>query len=111
LGQTVGYLPDSAVSISTQLSANDKCRQLSSAVAPPFAVFEGWDHTTAQKFYRFAWPRAIFLTFGFFDPRGYSRGFKGFSALRFLRAARLDFLRSSLLNVDVLAMNSLGFLI
>jgi len=21
-------------------------------------------------FYRFAWPRAIFLTFGFFDPRG-----------------------------------------
>ena len=57
--------------------------------------------------YRFAWPRASFLTFGFFDPRGYSRGFSGFSALRFLRAARLDFLRSSLLNFDVLAMNSL----
>lgn len=57
--------------------------------------------------YRFAWPRAIFLTFGFFDPRGYSRGFSGFSALRFLRDARFAFLRSSLLSFDVLAMNPL----
>lgn len=56
-------------------------------------------------FYRFAWPRANFLTFGFFDPRGYSRGFSGLSALRFLRAVRLAFLRSSLLNFVVFAMN------
>jgi len=33
------------------------------------------------------------------------RGFKGFSALRFLRDARFAFLRSSLLSVLVLAMN------
>src|SRR5438876_4109463 len=28
-----------------------------------------------QVYYRFACPRAIFLTFCFFDPRAYSRGF------------------------------------
>ena len=55
--------------------------------------------------YRFAWPRANFLTLGFFDPRGYSRGFSGFSALRFLRAVRLAFLRSSLVSLLVFAMN------
>jgi len=54
--------------------------------------------------YRFAWPRAIFLTLGFFDPRGYSRGLSGFSALRFLREARLVFLRSSRDSFVVLAM-------
>jgi len=43
---------------------------------PPFVVFEGWDSRmlTADVpnalLYRFDWPRAIFLTFGFFDPRG-----------------------------------------
>lgn len=26
--------------------------------------------TNCRRCYRFAWPRAIFLTFGFFDPRG-----------------------------------------
>jgi len=57
-------------------------------------------------YYRFAWPRASFLTFGFFDPRGYSRGFNGLSALRFLRAARFVVLRSSLLSFVVFAMNS-----
>src|SRR5215472_8648914 len=61
--------------------------------------------TPDAAFYRFAWPRAIFLTFGFFDPRGYSRGFNGLSALRFLRAVRFAFLRSSLLNFVVFAMN------
>ena len=58
-----------------------------------------------QLAYRFACPRTIFFTFGFFDPRAYSRGFSGFSVLRFLRDARLAFLRSSLLSVLVLAMN------
>ncbi len=61
--------------------------------------------TANAAFYRFAWPRANFLTFGFFDPRGYSRGFSGLSALRFLRAVRLAFLRSFLLNFVVFAMN------
>ena len=70
--------------------------------------FAGWelssDKLHANAAYRFAWPRAIFLTLGFFDPRGYSRGLSGFSALRFLREARLAFLRSSRLSLDVLAM-------
>src|SRR5262249_41450845 len=57
--------------------------------------------------YRFACPRAIFLTLRFCDPRAYSRGFKGCSVLRFFRAARFAFLRSSLLSADVLAMNAL----
>src|SRR5215469_7282449 len=78
--------------------------------APPLAVFEGWESqlpppNCRRSFYRFAWPRASFLTFGFFDPRGYSRGFNGLSALRFLRAVRFAFLRSSLLNFVVFAMN------
>jgi hypothetical protein len=34
----------------------------------------------------------------------------GFSALRFLREARLDFLRSSLVNFDVFAMNAVCIL-
>ena len=74
--------------------------------APPFVIFEGWDpQMQTAKRYRFAWPRASFLTLGFFDPRGYSRGFSGFSALRFLRAVRFAFFRSSLLNAVVFAMN------
>jgi hypothetical protein len=61
--------------------------------------------------YRFACPRANFFTLRFCDPRAYSRGFSGCSALRFFRAARLDFLRSSLLSVEVLAMSSLDWVI
>ena len=51
--------------------------------------------------YRLAWPRTIFFTLGFFEPRGYSRGFLGAC---FLRATRFAFLRSSLLNALVFAM-------
>jgi hypothetical protein len=56
----------------------------------------------SRALYRFDVPRAIFLTFGFFEPRGYSLGFFGAC---FLRAARLTFLRSSLLNALVLAIH------
>ena len=36
---------------------------------PPFVIFEGWDfRMPPAAHYRFAWPRANFLTFGFFDP-------------------------------------------
>ena len=56
--------------------------------------------------YLFACPRTSFFTLLFFDPRAYSRGFSGFSVLRFLRAVRFDFLRSSLLRADVFAMSS-----
>ena len=70
-------------------------------VPPPFSQGGGF-----LWFYRFAWPRANFLTFGFFDPRGYSRGLSGLSALRFFRAVRFVFLRSSLLSFVVFAMNS-----
>jgi hypothetical protein len=69
-------------------------------------ISEGWAHPNAAWLYRFAWPRANFLTFGFFDPRGYSRGFSGLSVLRFLRAVRFAFFRSSLLSAVVFAMNS-----
>src|SRR5919198_4454524 len=62
---------------------------------------------TQFNYVRFAWPRAIFFTLRFCDPRAYSRGLSGFSALRFLRAARLTFLRSSLLRVAVLAISAL----
>src|SRR5256885_12913865 len=55
--------------------------------------------------YLFAVPRASFFTLRFFEPRAYSRLASGFSALRFLRAARLDFLRSSLLRAAVLAIS------
>src|SRR5207244_7298241 len=55
--------------------------------------------------YLFAVPRASFCTLRFFEPRAYSRLASGFSALRFLRAARLDFLRSSLLSAAVLAIS------
>lgn len=56
--------------------------------------------------YRFAWPRAIFFTLGFLDPRAYSRGFFGFSSFIFLRAVRFAFFRSSLLSFFVFAMNA-----
>src|SRR5579864_2052897 len=56
--------------------------------------------------YRFACPRASFFTLGFCDPRAYSRGLSGCSALRFFRAARFTFLRSSLLRVAVFAMSA-----
>ncbi len=62
------------------------------------------------RFYRFAVPRASFFTFRFCDPRAYSRGLSGCSVLCFLRAVRLAFLRSSLLNVAVFAMSAFGFL-
>ena len=60
----------------------------------------------AEKYYRFDCPRTIFLTFAFFDPRAYSRGFNGFAVLRFFRAVRFAFLRSSLLSAVVFAMDS-----
>jgi hypothetical protein len=48
------------------------------------------------------------LTAGQFLDLGFFRSARiiasGFSALRFLRAVRLDFLRSSLVNFDVFAM-------
>jgi hypothetical protein len=56
--------------------------------------------------YLLDWPRAIFFTLRFREPRGNARFFGGFSSLRFLRAARLAFLRSSLLNFAVLAMSA-----
>jgi len=59
--------------------------------------------------YRFAVPRAIFLTLRLAEPRAYSRGFSGFSVFRFLRDARLLFLRSSLLSVLVFAMSAVCF--
>jgi hypothetical protein len=62
------------------------------------------------NYVRFAWPRAIFFTLRFCDPRAYSRGLSGFSALRFLRDARLAFLRSSLLKLAVLAISAVSFL-
>ena len=46
--------------------------------------------------YRLAWPRIIFLTFRLADPRACVRACSGFSALRFFRAARRAFFRSSL---------------
>jgi len=64
--------------------------------------------SVVHRFYRFAWPRAIFFTLRFCEPRAYSRGFRGFSALRFLRDARLAFLRSSLPRALVFAMISLS---
>jgi hypothetical protein len=56
--------------------------------------------------YRFAVPRTIFFTLRFFDPRAYSLGFRGFSVFTFLRDARLDFLRSSLVSFFVFAMSA-----
>jgi hypothetical protein len=66
--------------------------------------------TQSARSYLFACPRANFLTLRFCDPRAYSRGLSGCSVLRFLRAARFTFLRSSLLSADVLAMNADVFL-
>ncbi len=54
--------------------------------------------------YRFAVPRANFFTLRLAEPRAYSRGFRGFSVARFLRAVRFDFLRSSLLSAFVFAI-------
>jgi len=69
-------------------------------------VAGGASPAPTQVAYLFAVPRASFFTLLFFDPRAYSRGLSGFSVARFLRAARLDFLRSSLLSFLVLAMNA-----
>ena len=52
--------------------------------------------------YRFAVPRTIFFTLRFAEPRGTVR--LAFGAA-FLRAARLAFLRSSLLSAFVFAMS------
>jgi hypothetical protein len=41
--------------------------------SPPLALLAGWGCPKYKCWplpYRFAWPRAIFLIFGFFDPRG-----------------------------------------
>src|SRR5207248_5892563 len=55
-------------------------------------------------FYRLAVPRTIFFTLRFAEPRGTARlAFAG----AFLRAARLDFLRSSLLRDFVFAIEFL----
>src|SRR6478672_9715310 len=59
--------------------------------------------------YRFAVPRASFFTLRLAEPRAYSRGFSGFSVLRFLRDARLVFLRSSLVSALVFAMSAVRF--
>jgi hypothetical protein len=53
-------------------------------------------------FYRFAVPRTIFFTLRFREPRGAVRFALG---VAFLRAARLAFLRSSLLSDFVFAIN------
>ena len=50
--------------------------------------------------YRFDCPRAIFLTFFFFDPRGSVRFALGAA---FLRAARFSFFRSSLSSILVVS--------
>jgi hypothetical protein len=57
---------------------------------------------TGHSNYRFAWPRTIFFTLRFLDPRGCSRGFLGAC---FLRDARLAVFRSSLLNALVFAIH------
>ena len=54
-------------------------------------------------FYRFAVPRAIFFILRFAEPRGTVRFALG---VAFLRAARFDFLRSSLLSDFVFAIES-----
>ena len=59
--------------------------------------------------YRFAAPRAIFFTLRFAEPRAYSRGFSGLSTFRFLRDARLVFLRSSFVSLLVFAMSAVCF--
>ena len=71
------------------------------ALQPPNIAF-----TTLP--YLFACPLTSLFTLRFCEPRAYSRGFSGFSVLRFLRAARLDFLRSSLLSAVVFAMSALS---
>jgi hypothetical protein len=64
-------------------------------------------NVSPAKCYLLAAPRANFFTLRFCDPRAYSRGLSGCSVLRFLRAVRLSFLRSSLLNAAVFAMNAI----
>src|SRR5215467_7362973 len=75
-------------------------------VLPGFAFSARPGDTTIRPTpnYLFACPRTNFFTFRFCEPRAYSRGFNGCSSLRFLRAARFVFLRSSLLRAVVLAM-------
>ena len=73
---------------------------------PAMTGSETRSHTLCAANYRFAWPRASFFTLRFCDPRAYSRGLSGFSAFFFFRAARLDFLRSSLLSFFVFAMSA-----
>ena len=67
---------------------------------PPFGhgpkQAEGWK----LLFYRFDWPRANFLTFFLFAPRGVVRLALGAA---FLRAARFSFLRSSLSSIFVVS--------
>jgi hypothetical protein len=65
---------------------------------------EGARPTLILDLYLFAVPRASFFTLRFCDPRAYSRGLSGCSVLRFLRAVRFSFLRSSLLSAVVFAM-------
>ena len=70
----------------------------------PFLLVRRTQRSAPHRNYLFACPRTIFFTLRFCDPRAYSRGFNGCSSLRFLRATRFDFLRSSLLRAVVLAM-------
>jgi hypothetical protein len=56
--------------------------------------------------YRFDWPRAIFFTFLFWEPRGVVRLALGAA---FLRAARFSFLRSSLSVILVVSATLTSF--
>ena len=57
----------------------------------------------AAVVYRLDWPRAIFFTFFFFEPRGSVRLALGAA---FLRAARFTFLRSSLSSILDVSANA-----
>src|SRR5882724_4392500 len=78
--------------------------------APSLYVSRG-QAPAPHDFYLLAVPRTSFFTLLFLEPRAYSRGLSGFSVARFLRAVRLAFLRSSLLNFLVFAMTSSEYLI
>jgi hypothetical protein len=62
--------------------------------------------TISAAAYRLDAPRTIFFTLRLADPRGTVRFPNGFSVFFFLRAARLVFLRSSLLKLFVFAMSA-----
>jgi hypothetical protein len=81
------------------MGATDLTRKGSSATA---------QHRVTTLPYLFACPLTSFFTLRFCEPRAYSRGLSGFSVLRFLRAARWDFLRSPLLSAVVFAMSALS---